>query len=213
MIRCHRLSKECRPAPTTRRRNYRKPIASKTAQLEEKIDGLMSIFNSQPPLSNFGDSRTNINDPNHDSRKGLPSYGTSSSPSTRSGSVAFTKVAGQAVLTPGTSNFTSNPNSPADVFAFSHEPVPLEAEEYLNVFRSQQLKYFPFVHIPYETSADQLQQKHPFLWLCIMSISSKSVLQQQALSRQIKNTVAQRLLHESECSIDLLLGLLAFIGW
>jgi hypothetical protein len=213
LIRCHRLGKECRPSPSIRRRNHKKPIASKTAQLEEKIDGLMSIFNAQPVVSNTGHGQASIIVPDHEFRGDLQSYGTYPTPSARSSSATYAQLPAQVILTPGTSTFSSHPASPANTFAYMHEPTSTDADYYLKLFRTQHLKYFPFVHIPPETTAEQLQQQSPFLWLCIMSIFTQGIVQQQALNKQIKSVVAQRLLHDSESSMDLLLGLLAFIGW
>lgn len=89
----------------------------------------------------------------------------------------------------------------------------LEAEECLNHFRTFKLQYFPFVHIPFEKRAAQLQKERPFLWLCIMAISSKSTARQYELGLKIREKVAQEMIVQADHSIDLLLGLLTFIGW
>lgn len=181
-------------------------MLSKVDRLEEKIDGLMSIFSVQPALNIIRETQTRatILDPNPHERT-TPSLG-------RGSSGTNAHVSGQTGLTPGTSAFGST-DSPADDFACLYEPTSSEAEEYLNIFSVKQVKYFPCVHIPPKTSAEQLRQERPFLWLCIMATSSKIIAQQQALNQRIKDIVAQRLLFESEYSLDLLLGLLVFIGW
>ncbi|KAJ5995144.1 hypothetical protein N7481_002121 [Penicillium waksmanii] len=88
-----------------------------------------------------------------------------------------------------------------------------ESEKCLDDFRVFKLQYFPFVHIPIDMTAVQLQKERPFLWLCIVSISTKSTARQKALGYKVRQTVAQIMLLESEKSIDLLLGLLTFLGW
>ncbi len=93
------------------------------------------------------------------------------------------------------------------------EPSPFEAEEYLTAFRTHKSKYFPFLYIPSTITAQQLHQQRPFLWLCIMTISSRSTSQQQVLGSRVRDKLAQEMLLKSERSIDLLLGLLAYIGW
>jgi hypothetical protein len=93
------------------------------------------------------------------------------------------------------------------------ELSPAKAEEYLLNFRTYKSKYALFIHIPPTTSAEQLRQERPFLWLCIMAVSSKSTAEHQVLGRKIHKTVAQEMVVQFERNIDLLLGLLIFINW
>lgn len=166
----------------------------------------MSIFNAsaQSALNIVGDTQARAVIPDHHEHRGR----TSSLGRSSSGTNA--NASGQ---TPGTSAFDSSTGSPADNFVCPYEPTLPEAEENLKIFLTKQLKYFPFVYISPTTTAEQLRQERPFLWLCIMAISSKIIAQQQSLNNRVQNIVAQRLLYESEYSLDLLLGLLAFIGW
>jgi hypothetical protein len=46
-----------------------------------------------------------------------------------------------------------------------------------------------------------------------MAVGSKSKSQQQVLGSKIRQKIAQELVVQSEKNIDLLLGILAFIGW
>lgn len=87
-----------------------------------------------------------------------------------------------------------------------------EAEQCLSSFRSK-LKYFPFIHIPEEATASTLQQDRPFLWTCILAVSTKSSALQIRLGFKIRRLIAERLLIQHERSIELLLGMLAFQGW
>jgi hypothetical protein len=93
------------------------------------------------------------------------------------------------------------------------EPSPAEAEEYLINFQAHKLKYFPCIYISPTTSAQQLRLERPFLWLCIVRLGSKSTSQQQILGNRIRQTIAQEMVARSEKNMDLLLGLLTFIGW
>ena len=93
------------------------------------------------------------------------------------------------------------------------EPSPIEAEEYLINFQTHKSIYFPFIHISPTTSAQELQLDRPFLWLCIMAVGSKSTSQQQFLGSRIRQTIALEMVVQSARNIDLLLGLLVFIGW
>lgn len=79
-----------------------------------------------------------------------------------------------------------------------------ESEECLNHFRTFKLQYFPFVHIPFEKSAEQLRKERPFLWLCVMAISTKLTARQHELGLKIRQIVAQEMVVQSDKSIDLL---------
>lgn len=107
-------------------------------------------------------------------------------------------------------------SSPTQPFAYAlpgHvEPSPEEAEVYLRIFRTQKLKYLPFMYIPESTSSQQLLRERPFLWLCIMSISCKSVSQKLGIGREIRQIASREILVDGERNMVLLLGLLVFIG-
>ncbi|KAI0843906.1 hypothetical protein F5Y00DRAFT_249993 [Daldinia vernicosa] len=207
--RCYRLNRECRPGESVRRRNHKRPAVTKpkkTARLEEKLDGLISLIKtgasgtsavaSPQPSASTGASPPNngiqadLNGhPHHQSNEGSPS----TDPNDHIHNIM---------------SQTTDPD-----YTVSYEPSLAEAEEYLSNFKTYKLKYFPFVYIPSTTTAHQLQQEKPFLWLCIMAVGSKSTLQQQILGKRIRQTVAQEMIIRSVKSMDLLLGLLAFIGW
>lgn len=181
--RCRRLNKECRPAETVRRRNPRKVTVSKTARLEEKLDGLVSLIKAGQSGRDTASSSLN------GYKQSVP------------------------MLTPPTDESIAS-SHPSPVFQdISGEPSPAEAEECLISFKKYNSKYFPFVYIPSAITARELQQERPFLWLSIMAVCTKSTARQQALSSKIRQTVAQEMILEAEKNIDLLLGLLTFIGW
>lgn len=188
VARCYRLKKECRPAQSVRRRNPRKSAVTKTARLEEKLDGLVSLV-----------------------KAGVLAGAVTSSPQTTAS--AHNSAPSSTVHTNSNHNGPALTPATSDSTCSSYEPSPVEAEEYLTDFREYKLKYFPFVCIPPTISAQQLRQERPFLWLCIMAVGSKSTSQQQALGTKVRQTVAQEMIVQSAKSIDLLLGFLAFIGW
>jgi hypothetical protein len=219
VVRCHRLNKECRPSVTVRRRNPIKPVVSKTARLEEKLDGLVSLLKAgaQPSALVIDTHATAaIDDPAHHSSVRTNNK-TSSLSQSEGGSV--TSVLNEYLpdlpeLTPGTTGSEGDScKSLASVLHAAVEPSPVEAEEYLSIFHTYKSKYFPFVCIPATTTAQQLRQERPFLWLCVMTIASRSTSQQQVLGSKIRHILAQEMLLNSGKNIDLLLGLLAYIGW
>lgn len=205
LARCHETNKECTPAKTVRRRGIaKKPAAtSQTSRLEEKIDSLVSLMKvggqtgvALPQVINSAEasSKLDINQ-----KKDL-------APSSEDGSpwncpdgdqnTTSTTATTDSICSPGISDLSSH-----------------ESEECLNHFRTFKLQYFPFVHIPPEKSAGQLRKERPFLWLCVMAISTKSTARQHDLGLKIRQIVAQEMVVQSDESIDLLLGLLTFIGW
>lgn len=93
------------------------------------------------------------------------------------------------------------------------EPSPVEAEEHLTIFHTHKSKYFPSVYVPSTTTAQQLRPEQPFSWLCIMTMASGLTSQQQVLGSKIRDTLAQEMLLRSDQSIDLLIRLLAYVGW
>lgn len=183
------MNRKCEPSETVRRRSSRKPAVSKTVLLERKIDGLVSLIRAgvQPNLvTPSSDITAMVGD--------MTSVDTSMTP-----------VADRA------SSLTAVPSTgPHNVGSMIS---PGEAEEYLINFQTYRSKYLPLVSIPSTTTAKHLQQERPFLWLCIMAAGSKSTSQKQLLGREIRQTVAQEVVVQSERNIDLLMGLLTFISW
>lgn len=205
LARCHKTNKECTPSKTVRRRGTgKKPVAtSQTSRLEEKIDSLVSLMKdggqtgvalSQVMNSAEASSKLGINQ----EKDLVPSFEDGSPWNCPDGDQNNTSTPATtgSICSPGISDLSSH-----------------EVEECLNHFRTFKLQYFPFVHIPFEKSAGQLRKERPFLWLCVMAISTKSTARQHEIGLKIRQIVAQEMVVQSDKSIDLLLGLLAFIGW
>jgi hypothetical protein len=220
VVRCRRLNKDCHPAETIRRRNPRKSAVSKTARLEEKLDGLVSLIKAgaQPGAvisSTYATAATDditpygvvrINAPTSTETQYERRFNSSSSNDHNRNVSALTPVIDECS--------GSSYSLPFPTFRDTgYEPSPVKAEEYLVNFQRHNSKYFPFIYIPSAIKAHQLQQERPFLWLCIMAVGSKSTSQQDVLGSKIRQTIAQELVFQSEKNIDLLLGLLTFIGW
>ena len=191
---------------TVRRRNPKKPSLFKSAQLEDKVDSLLSLLRTGAQSDTFPHHYSNQT--NNKASLHIQSEGVSVA------SGLDDHLPDLPVLTPGTTDSEgTSGKSPVSLLSDSIGPSPVEAEQYLTTFHTYKAKYFPFVYIPSTTTAQQLRQERPFLWLCIMTIASRSTSQQQVLGSQIQHVVAQEMLLKSGQSIDLLLGLLAYIGW
>ena len=62
-------------------------------------------------------------------------------------------------------------------------------------------------------TAQELRRDRPFLWLCLMSVASRSTVQQKALAKEMKITLGREILVEGKNNIDLLLGIILFVAW
>ncbi|KAI9167540.1 Transcription factor [Paramyrothecium foliicola] len=199
--RCHRLGKECQPMTTARKRTTKKSTSSRTAQLEEKLEDLVSILratqqqpNQQVVRPEAVDSLANVYTSRLDS---LATAATVSSHQPQRD--AFRDETRVPPYTP----------SPASGL---YEPSPKEAERRLGTFRAW-LKNLPFMHLPDDMTAASLRQERPFLWMCINNITSMTVREQQILKDKVRSEVAQRVIVDFERSMDILLGLLTCLGW
>lgn len=193
---------------------------SKTARLEEKIDGLVSLIKAgaQPGTvmtSTYATAATDEITPYGVVRINAPTPTENQYERRFNSSSSNDNIRNVPVLTPATDECSGSSYSlPSPTFRdIGYEPSPVKAEEYLDNFQTRKSKYFPFIYIPSATKAHHLQQERPFLSLCIMAVGSKSTSQQQVLGSKIRQTIAQELVFQSEKNIDLLLGLLTFIGW
>lgn len=77
------------------------------------------------------------------------------------------------------------------------------------------LRSFAFIHLPADDNAQSLQQKRPFLHLCIVAVATKTTSKKMALFKEIRHVLAQAMLLEDgrNVNIDLLLGLLTYLVW
>ena len=90
---------------------------------------------------------------------------------------------------------------------------PALADEHLHEFRTQHLEWFPFVYISPTTTSEQLRNDRPFLWLNIMLLTSHSTTNFLRMGDVLRREIAEAMVVDSEKSVDLLLGLLVFMGW
>jgi len=104
-------------------------------------------------------------------------------------------------------------NSPAVYIPCGFEPSVAEEDDNLKTFKAIKLKRFPFIILPESQTAQGLRQERPFLWLCIMAVSSKSSVQQVALEKELRTIIGRQLLLEGDKTLDLLLGVMTYIAW
>ncbi|KAF4962597.1 hypothetical protein FSARC_9375 [Fusarium sarcochroum] len=88
------------------------------------------------------------------------------------------------------------------------------AQILLENYRAKAIQHFPFVPIPLDTSAQTLRATKPFLFLCVMAtMMVKNCTLQRQFGEEVRVQVHQRVLMESEISLELLQGLLIYLAW
>ena len=231
--RCLRLNKDCQPTQSIRKRKVTiRPSATKDQRLEAKLDGLYKLLQSSTASTSIAGQSTSAprasssHQPISQSLQ-TPAASPGASEHPESSSIPPLNWSGDSIdvtrmeslaLAPDASYVVSGTKStitycPNISIINCSEPSFDEAEECLNLFRTSMTTYFPFVNVSESTTARDLRRERPFLWLCIMSIASKSVIQQKRLGREVRITMGRDLLVECKNSIDLLMGLLVFVAW
>lgn len=198
------------------------------AKLEEKLDDLVALIRSQSSQKSAdADTALHAEGPPKQSASAHPWLSPFATRKLRmplansTGEVSQAShgdiVLGNQFLDPNTLTPAASNDSLSDNTAALHGPPdgvsPDSADEALHIFRTTYLKFHPYIHIPEETSAQQLQDQRPFLWLVISAICSRSAETTNMLSLQIRETLAREVIVNCERSIDLLLGLLTYLGW
>ncbi|KGO71770.1 hypothetical protein PITC_027830 [Penicillium italicum] len=200
--RCQRLNKECRPAQTARKRNAQSS-GSKTAHLEAKLDWIMSAFEKSGVSPGLPPEWQPVNlrqSQQHDPSPSVPT--TQTSPSVSSFSTA------EEVQYPA--HFL--PSYDQEILSLIYIPTAM-AQECLDRFRTQNLQYLPFVYIPPDITSDQLRQQYPFLWVCIMEVTTWNNSEKGDSFGRITNHIHQRVMLDLVYSMDLLLGIMTFTSW
>jgi hypothetical protein len=88
----------------------------------------------------------------------------------------------------------------------------VELEEYLEIYRTKMVPYFPLVCISGTTTVERLRNERPFLFLVIRTICSKNLERQIALVAHIKKFLGREMF-EGTKNLDVLLGVLVFAAW
>ena len=87
-------------------------------------------------------------------------------------------------------------------------------ERVLALYRAHLAPLFPFVVIPPRSTAKELETARPFLFAVIRMVTSLDSMQSMRaqMCRLIRH-VSERMLMQSERSLDLLQGIIVMIGW
>ncbi|RDW82404.1 hypothetical protein BP6252_03516 [Coleophoma cylindrospora] len=201
--RCDRLNKECiLQTPAVRKR--KPPKVTRVAQLEEKLDGIVSLLKSSQKKSPGSASPA----------PAVPNVVHESMPS----SLMATETMKWPITPPQS---TPQPCGLEPSFRIPNIQVPSHQELFrsdpdslLTLYRVYMNDQFPFVVIPMEMTANDLQQQKPFLLKVILMVASvRDMAGQTRMAEAIMEHVAQNMILRGEKSLDLLQGLLVFIAW
>ncbi|KAJ9402483.1 transcriptional regulator family: Fungal Specific TF [Paecilomyces variotii] len=208
--RCHRLKKECvMQTPSATRR--RKAPRTRVAQLEQKLDNIVTLLTSNRTTPADEEQVQDRADPSY---TGIPAAASSN---TQSGSASSIPDATAACLQPASLSRSPDPGPPHQFYGSAPLPPPpveLNEETCLNLFRMRMAEHFPFVMIDSKVSVHELRRDKPFLLKAIVVTASFSQMERQMnLGKEFVQELSQRMLVEGEKSLDLLQGLLVYMGW
>lgn len=216
------MNKVCQPSPPVRkRRTLKRPSADVTSKLEEKLDGLVTLIKSATQGLPVNINAASDNSPPEGS---IPSNYDSAYDSIAVGIIGNQDYAYNRPLDKGrglsepevTTTASFDGSTSFDLQPFLHpalEPTTEDAESYLNRFRTDLVKYFPFIVISPSMTAHELRQQRPMLWTCIMTVASSSSTQQIGLSKEVRRILGQEAFVKGTRNMDLLLAILVYSAW
>lgn len=213
----------------------KKTTAAKTAELERKLDGLVSLLTAatqgQSTPSSTASDRA-VSPAPQDIAQGF-SYQTGSDfgniPMRGLGAIDVSPLSsipihftppGPAIGPPhrdpsGHHSSTQIPteSSPISLTPPELELSPTEEENILYHFRTNSIKYLPFIFIPPNTNIHDFKKENPFWWLAIVMTTAKRTSTRITLGTHIRQVLSHRLIGMGERNLDLLWGLLTYIAW
>jgi hypothetical protein len=88
-----------------------------------------------------------------------------------------------------------------------------EANAHLDRFRDHMIPFMPFLVLPPSLSAQDLNKERPFLLKTILAVASRDFHRQFAIKKWLLKHLADKMVVNGERNLDLLLGILTYIGW
>lgn len=197
-------------------------LSRRVAQLEQKLDGLVTLLTSKQPSSQVIplDHASGVLIPRSPvSLDSNASTGEQSSAANLSinldrETTALETFNGSNSLAKLIPPVTAGSLSVTRRGPFQLEPDDQEAESLLLEFKTNLAGQFPFVVLPLESMPQSLYHERPLLWKAIMVASSHdNSHRQMTLGANLVEDLIMRLLFRAEKSLDLLQSLLVLIAW
>lgn len=183
----------------------------RTAQIEERLNGLVSLLQASGELSHQAQDDSTPDD--YDESNLTPSQMTESPAPNHAVQSQKQQPQKEWYIPPaynayGPANCICRPE-PGDA------PPPPETDDVaLEAYRTHMQPLFPFVVIPPGVAAAQLGATRPFLMAAVRMVTSiRSLRSMRAQMYALKKHISDYMLIRSERSMDLLLGLIVTVGW
>ncbi|KAK6450841.1 hypothetical protein FP744_10007091 [Trichoderma asperellum] len=186
---------------------------NRTAQIEERLNGLVSLLKASGELSGTHPDPPSRDDTNEDHR----TEGSSDDPSPFSSpSSAIPSITNQAntwIIDPSYNSFTPK-SCICHPDTLDAPPPPEPDEVLLDFYRKNLQPVHPFVIVPPNITAAVLAVRRPFLMAAIRMVSSfRSIRSMRAQMYHLMKHLADYMLVRSEKSLDLLLGIIVMLGY
>ncbi|KAM5355344.1 hypothetical protein ACJ41O_001990 [Fusarium nematophilum] len=206
--RCERLVKSC-TEQVHKPRKKRQPKPSRTAQIEERLNGLVSLLKASGGLTNADLATDTTCIPT----EADPVVSNQQKPSSKTLDGSFTPG-----LSPWAIPEIYNSYAPPQCIcrpASGDAPAPPASDEVLlNIYRNELQVLHPFVVVPRNVTATRLKATRPFLMSAIRMVTSfRSLRSMRAQMYYLMQHIADRMLIRSERSLDLLMGILVIAAW
>jgi hypothetical protein len=176
----------------------------RVAEMEEKLDSLMSLLSSSKAESAIPIPEPAVH--HYPSPSGIRSMHLIGH---QNGT--WPKLSQQPVIFPPIPLYPPS-DRPQDVISQGIIEFRV-AEEYVRVFKSK-ANTFPFVVIPPHISLGTLRRERPFLLLSILAFGSNGNARlQNQLDLELREMLSRKIIVNGETSLDMLQGLLVYLTW
>ncbi|KAF5004896.1 hypothetical protein FDECE_8616 [Fusarium decemcellulare] len=206
--RCERLVKNC-TEQVHRPRKKRQPKPSRTAQIEERLNGLVNLLKASGGLTNADLATDTTCIPT----EADPAVSNQQKPSSKSSDASFAPGSSPWAI-PDTYNSYAPPQCICRPASGDAPPPPASDEALLNIYRNELQALHPFVIIPKNVTTARLKATRPFLMSSIRMVTSfRSLRSMRAQMYYLMRHIADHMLIRSERSLDLLMGILVIAAW
>ncbi|KAI9172169.1 endoplasmic reticulum membrane protein [Paramyrothecium foliicola] len=183
----------------------------KTAQIEEKLEGLYSLLRQSGGVANTGVGSDSISIPEELSSVLSTRHRSTSASSPESLGISSDS---QSWSVPSTYNSMAPASCICRSDGIEAPPPPGNDDALLNIFREDLQGVCPFVIVAPEVTAADLKATRPFLMAAIRMVASyRSLRSMRAQMYHLMKYIGDRMLIRSERSLDLLLGLIVIVQW
>ncbi|KAL3425507.1 tRNA processing endoribonuclease [Phlyctema vagabunda] len=198
--RCDRLHKDCvLQVPATRKKKIHK--ITRVAQLEEKLDGIVSLLKSAHPKDSEPPAESSSSGSNGPSPPNVLPYEQNRWPLT------------PPTTTPQSFEMDTRFQIPNLAVPSHQELFRNDPDSLLTLYRCYMTDQFPFVVIPMGVTAEDLSRTRPFVLRVILMVANVRDMQKAHMEEEIMEYLADHMIMKAEKSLDLLQGLLILIAW